>query len=139
VTSLIVDASVAVKWVISEPGRSAAFSLLGLYEAERIGLAAPRLIAHEVASTLSKLSRRRKISNSQADYAFRSFQSHVPELVDDAELASPALLLSLQHQMSYWDCLYLALAIERRADLITADRRFYRSVARHYPFVKLLG
>ena len=138
-TSLIVDASVAVKWVISEPGRSAAVSLLGLYEADRIYLAAPRLIVHEVASTLSKLSRRKKIPNSNADYAFRSFELHRPELVDDAELASPALSLSLQHQMSYWDCLYLALAIERRADLITADWRFYRSVARHYPFVKLLG
>ena len=138
-SNLIVDASVAVKWVISEPGRSAAVSLLSLYEADRIDLLAPRLLVHEVASALSKLSRRRKISNSHADYAFRSFELHLPELVDDAELASPALSLSLQHQMSYWDCLYLALAIERRADLITADRRFYRSVARHYPFVKLLG
>ena len=138
-SSLIVDASVAVKWVISEPGRSAAVPLLSLYEADRIDLLAPRLLVHEVASALSKLSRRRKISNSHADYAFRSFELHLPELVDDAELASPALSLSLQHQMSYWDCLYLALAIERRADLITADRRFYRSVARHYPFVKLLG
>jgi predicted nucleic acid-binding protein len=120
-------------------GRSEAVSLLSLYGADRIDLAAPRLIVHEVASALSKLSRRRKISSVQADYAFRSFDLYRPRLVGDLDLASPALALSLLHQMSYWDCLYLALAIERRADLITADRRFYRSVARHYPFVRMLS
>jgi predicted nucleic acid-binding protein len=139
VTRLIVDASVAVKWVISEPGRGAAVSLLSLYETDRVELAAPSQIVDEVASALSKLSRRKKISSAQADHAFRSFQSHRPQLVADLDLAAPALARALQHQMSYWDCLYLALAIERRDDLITADQRFYRSIASHYPFVRLLS
>jgi predicted nucleic acid-binding protein len=139
VTSLVVDASVALKWLVSEPGREAAVSLLSLYEADRIHLSAPSQIVDEVASALSKLSRRRKISAAQADYAFRSFDLYLPELVDDLGLVVAALSLSLEHKTSYWDCLYLALAIERKADLITADQRFYRSVARHYPFVRMLS
>jgi len=36
-----------------------------------------------------------------------------------------ALDLALNNQMSLWDCVYLALAIEHDCPLITADRRLF--------------
>jgi predicted nucleic acid-binding protein len=65
------------------------------------------------------------------------FLEKTPVLLDQS--IAEALALALRHQISFWDSLYLALAINQRADLITADQRLYRSVSRHYPFVKLLG
>ncbi|TAN22559.1 MAG: PIN domain-containing protein [Acidobacteria bacterium] len=60
-----------------------------------------------------------------------------PELVEPD--VDTAFRLALQRQISLWDAIYLALALERRCDLITADRRLYRTLAPHYPFVKMLG
>jgi predicted nucleic acid-binding protein len=137
--TLIVDASVAVKWVLIEPGSNQALALLQSFAADEVDLIAPRLIQEEVASALTKRFRRRQITRAQAENAFAEFLNHRPALLDTSGDVRRALTLSLEHQISLWDSVYLALAIRTRADLVTADERFYRAVSRHYPFVRLLG
>ena len=134
-----IDSSVAVKWLLPEPGRAEAVRLLDEYEAGTADLIAPRLISEEVASALSKRCRRKEMTAARAEAMFRLFDLRRPRIVDAPGHLEMALGLSLRHHVSLWDALYLALAIERRADLITADQRLFRSVARHYPFVRLLG
>lgn len=133
------DASVAMNWLIRERGEGTALELLNLYGAQQAQLIAPRKIVDEVASALAKLHRRKVISLLDAHVAFQLFEERRPELWEGQRLSSKAFDLSLEHQISFWDSLYLALAIDQRADLVTADERFYRSVSRYYPFVKLLG
>jgi predicted nucleic acid-binding protein len=137
--AIVVDASVAIKWVLPEPGREHAVSLLSAFESGTVDLIAPPLIMEEVASALSKRCRRKALTGRQAEQAFRNFETRRPILVEDRKLVPLGLSLSVQHQLSLWDCLYLALAIDQRADLITADQRFHRAAVRHYPFTKLLG
>ena len=132
------DASVAMNWLIRERGEGTALALLNSYGAQEAELIAPRQIVDEVASALAKLHRRKVISFSDAHVAFQLFEKRRPELWEGPKLSAKAFDLSLEHQISFWDSLYLALAIDQRADLVTADKRFYRSVSRHYPFVKLL-
>lgn len=138
-TTIVIDASVAVNWLIRETGDESATSLLKLYGDKRVSLVAPRQIVDEVASALGKIHRRGIITAVEAELAFWAFENRRPLLVEDPSLVPAAFRLCLQHQISFWDSLYLAVAIEKRADLITADQRFYRSVSRHYPFVKLLS
>jgi predicted nucleic acid-binding protein len=134
---VVVDASVAIKWVLSEPGDEQALSVLEAYGAREIELIAPRLLMEEVASALSKRCRRKQLTAKQAHAVFHAFESRRPPLADNP--LRRALELSLDNQLSLWDSVYLALAIERRADLVTADRRFYRNVSRRYPFVSLIA
>jgi predicted nucleic acid-binding protein len=136
---IVIDSSVAVKWLLPEPGRAEALELLDYYEAGTTDLIAPRLLSEEVASALSKRCRRREITAAKAEQMFALFNLRRPRIVDEPWHLDVALSLSLKHHLSLWDSLYLALAVEKRADLITADHRLYRSVARRYPFVKLLG
>ncbi len=138
-TTIVTDASVVVKWLVHGQGEGPALSLLELFTEQKVVLIAPRQIVDEVASALSKLYRRKLISGIEAKHAFRGFDTRRPFLVDSATLTPSAFDLALRHQISFWDSLYLALAEEQRADLVTADERFYRSVSRHYPFVKLLS
>ncbi len=136
---IVVDASVAVKWLLPEPGREAAAHLLDLYESEQVDLIAPTLIQLEVANVLSKRCRQRRLDRAMADTLFAAFQLRAPRLIETPDLLRRSLELSLRHAASFWDCVYLALAIESRADLVTADRRFYRSVERYYPFTSLIS
>jgi predicted nucleic acid-binding protein len=135
---LVVDASVAVKWLIPEPGRAAAVELLDAWLARKVELIAPSLMMTEVANTLSKRCRQNFMDPATAQQLFDVFESNAPALMESPNQLRLALTLSLRHRISLWDSVYLALAIERTADLITADQRFYRSVARHYPFVRML-
>jgi predicted nucleic acid-binding protein len=137
--TLIVDASVAVKWVLVEPGGDNALALLESFVTGDADLIAPRMIQEEVASALTKRFRRRQITRGQAETAFATFLERRPAFMDNSDDVRRALVLALEHQISFWDSVYLALAMRTRADLVTADERFYRTVSRHYPFVKLLG
>ncbi len=53
-------------------------------------------------------------------------------------LLSAALELSLQQQMSLWDSVYLALAVEHDCPFMTADRRLFKGGARSHPAVRFL-
>jgi predicted nucleic acid-binding protein len=136
---VVVDASVALKWVLAEPGRAKAIEFLNAYGEGSIDLIAPGLIMEEAASALSKRCRRKELTHAAAHEAFKLFDLRRPRLVDTAAHLYQAFSLSLMHQLSLWDCVYLALAIDRRADLVTADRRFHRSISRFYPFTSLIA
>ena len=136
---LVVDASVAIKWVLPEPSRERAADLLRAYGEGHVYLIAPRLMRTEVASALSKRSRRGQISADEARDAFRIFDRRRPIELDTSMHLDQALSLSLRHQVSLWDCVYLALAIDFGCAIVTADQRFYRAVSVRYPFVELIA
>ena len=138
VPAVVIDSSVAVKWILPEAGRQAALDVLDAYEAAKVNLIAPSLLVAEVASVLSKRCRRKLLNQDQAREAFRLFQERCPILTDVSEPAPFALELSLAHGLSLYDCLYLALAIERGCELVTADERLYASASRAYPALRLL-
>ena len=136
--TLVADASVVLKWVLPELGRDRALNLLDRFEAQQIDLIAPRIQEHEVASALARRVRQRLLSQSEAQHAWDAFEIRHPMLLDPPELARAAIDLSLRHRLSYWDCLYLALAIAHKCELVTADQRFYRGALNVYPRVRSL-
>jgi predicted nucleic acid-binding protein len=123
--SLVIDASVALKWVLDEPGGAEAEALLD--EA----LIAPGLWLIEAANALWKRAGRGEIS---ADEAAERLQAllHAPVATPRTEddLAS-ALSLASQLAHPVYDCLYLALAIRENTQVVTADTRFYAVAERH--------
>lgn len=124
--TLVVDASVAAKWLVEEDGSEQAAALRGR------AMAAPSLIRAEVANLLATLARRGAIAARDAAESFALFQTAPLRIVepDDAlERAALDLALALAHPV--YDCLYLALAIRLDATLVTADRRFARAAAGH--------
>ena len=122
----VVDASVAVKWIIDEPGSDVAAALL-----ERpIVWHAPRLMVVEVAAAI-----RRKVAGHELDVevglgAVAALLDAVREgsvrLADDEALVASALLLSIELSHKVPDCLYLALAEREGCPLSTTDARLAR-------------
>ena len=135
--TVVVDASVAIKWVLVEPGRDAAMSLLG-----RSALIAPELILAECGNVLWKRIRTGQLARQTAEDCFSVLCRAPVNLVAVADIAPLALRLAADLDHPVYDCLYLALGVERNAQVVTADRRFHAAASRHPYFgstVQLLG
>ncbi len=129
----VVDASVAAKWYFAEAGHEAADRMLAERIAGERELVAPDLIVPEFANVLWKRVRRRECSTAAAAEILALWDVDRPELVASSQLVAPAFELATDLGQPVYDCLYLALAIGRRASLATADRLLAR-LAR--PFVE---
>ncbi len=131
----VVDASVVVKWFFPEPSRQEALRLLRLYREDQINLIAPVLLVAEVANVLSRRVRRGLATASMAMDAYRLLKINAPLLIDDRLLLDEAMTLAVGSGQAVYDCLYLALALRRGCDLITADLKFHAAVSSKFPSV----
>jgi predicted nucleic acid-binding protein len=134
----VLDCSLAAKWILPEPDRALALRLFDRYASGEIALIAPDLLLAEFASVLAKRRRRKQISAEQAVEAFRWMTRCTPKLYDTRPRLGNALQLSLQFQMSLWDCVYVALAMEHDCAFLTADRRLFRSGGARHPSLQLI-
>lgn len=116
---MIVDANLATYWYVPSPFSASASTYLG-----RSNLAAPQIMLPEAANALLKYMRAGLISADDVFTAISRLPRIITTLVDDASLTLSAARLSVAHNHKIYDCLYLALALERREPLATADRRF---------------
>lgn len=134
--TIVVDASVALKWVLDEPGSEAAQSL----RSEE--LIAPSLWLVEAANVLWLRARRGQISSTEArERLTELFNAPVASGAIELDLGAAAdLAATLGHPV--YDCLYLAMAIRENTYVITADGRFHAAVGRSSTLkdaVRMLG
>ena len=85
-------------------------------------LAAPTLIAAEVANALVGYVRAGRMNTREARSRLRDLLELPIELVPIEEVAEGALRLALARNLSVYDAYYVDLAHTRRAVLLTADR-----------------
>ncbi len=121
-SAVVLDASVAVRWVVPERGSDAAAALL---DEPRTWLA-PRLLVTEVASALRRKVAGHELTAPVAIGALAAIVDAVGDgvirLADDEALIGSALSLALALERKLPDCLYLALAEREGAALATADK-----------------
>ena len=121
--TLVIDASIAVKWVIEEEGTPQALTLR-----RTARLLAPELLVAECANILWKKARRNELSREEALLAARLLQTAAIELVPTRSLLAAATRIAIALDHPAYDCLYLALAIENDCRFVTADERFLRKL-----------
>ena len=136
--NLVVDASVAVKWLVVEPETEKAEALLEVCRLGKYDPVAPELLVAEVGSVLCTRVRQGTMTAGQAEFQFDRFKRIRPILKPLLDLMGQALKLALVHRHSIYDCLYVALALEAQCDLVSADAKLFRTFSPSYPNVKLL-
>ncbi|WP_353641605.1 type II toxin-antitoxin system VapC family toxin [Mesorhizobium sp. WSM2239] len=114
---MIIDASVAVSWLIETPFST---NSRKLQPPARRG---PALLLVETANVLLKYHRFAKISLEEIEAALRQLRVVVPDLTEDRALLPMAFGIAARSSHKIYDCLYLALALERGEPLATADKR----------------
>jgi predicted nucleic acid-binding protein len=124
--TVIVDASVAIKWVLEEPGSEAAARLQ-----REEALAAPDFMIVECANVLRTKARRGNMNREQAELALAAIQATPIQLFPMSNYITAAQSLAFDLDQTVYDSLYLAVAVAERMVLVTADRAFAEGVARH--------
>lgn len=121
---MVVDASIAVKWLAPEKGSDLAEKILASGES----LIAPDLVFSEVANVLATKHRRGELTEPQALERIASLSTFLPITTSTQALAHTALELSCTLGHPAYDCFYAALAWRRGCPLITDDRRFRAAI-----------
>ena len=122
---LVVDASVAVKWVVEEDGTPQALALR-----QKARLIAPELLVAECANILWKKVQRRELLKDEALLAARLLKVAELELLPMRPLFETATRISIELDHPAYDCVYLALAQASKCRFVTADERFVRKLRR---------
>jgi len=132
---IVVDASVAVKWLLPEAGADAAQQLLDSEDR----LLGPALIRVEVAAAIARKSRFGEVdppvAETAADLWFHSIADGLITLFPDEVDLPRGFRLALELRHPVQDCLYLALAERLGIPLFTADRRFVARAGPSHPAV----
>ncbi len=137
----VVDASVAAKWVLAgteEPFRDEALLLLKQWLDSKIHLLVPDFFWVELTNVLWKAVRRGRCTNETAVAALAALLDYPIPTIPSLNLLKPALQKGILHDRSVYDSIYLILALEAEAQLVTADEKLANALAGHFP-IKWLG
>lgn len=140
-SSLVLDASVAIKWVIpslQEPLIAESQRLLRRFLDGEVEFVVPDFFWAEVGNVLRRGSRQQRWSRDQAEAGAEELLAYNFDTVPSLTLLPEALLIAFDFGLSVYDCLYVALAASAETDLITADERLVNALAARFP-VKWLG
>jgi predicted nucleic acid-binding protein len=124
VNPVVIDASVAIKWVVDEADSDAAVAVL-----ESRSLLSPDLLIAECANILWKKVWRRELTTDEAIMAARTLQQADIDILPTRHLLDGATRLAIDLNHAAYDCVYLALAMEHGCPLVTADARLRRKLA----------
>ena len=121
---MIIDASVALKWLVSEEGSDRAQALL-----LRIDLTGPTLLHSEVANGLRRKARRGELGDNPNLAGLADTLRRFVQTLDEVPLIGRAIGMATMLEHSVYDCVYLALAEQLGRELVTADAKFLNKVA----------
>ncbi len=121
---LVVDASVAVKFVVREHDTAKARQLLQIPDP----LIAPDWLLVEAASAFWKKIERSELLLDHAERHLADLPLFFETLAPSTRVIADALGWSIKLRHSVYDCLYLALALGEDCKLVTADEKFHASL-----------
>ncbi len=135
----VIDASVALKWILPESDTPKAVRLRDEFRRGLRELIAPDVFLSEVAHALTKAERRGIISVGMAERRMLSVIGCLPGLHPSLPLIRRAVQIASRARIAVYDCLYVALAEREDCELITADEKLIKNLRPDFPFIVSLS
>ena len=139
---VVVDAGLAVKWIVEEPHSAEAQSLLNMWVETEVVITAPALLAFEVTNILFHRVRRKQFELDAAADALSALTATRLALIrgEEAGLSDLAMQVANTYRLpGTYGAVYLALAIRSECALWTANYRLWRHVHHGAPWVHWVG
>ncbi len=137
---VVIDASLALKWILPEPETEEAFAMGDRWLNEGIRVTGPSLLIEEATNVLHRRTLTGQISRAMAKERLVALFNVGVQIEESPNIHLHALELAQDLGLAAtYDAHYLALADLLGCDLWTADERFFNSVKNRKSTVKLLG
>lgn len=134
----VLDASVALKWVLPEPDSAKAVALRDDFRNQIHELLAPDIFPVEITHALTRTERQGRIAIGESGQHLADILTTLPDLHPPLPLLPRACELSSAMRIGVYDCLYLALAEREGCELVTADSKLVK-LQSSFPFVVSLA
>ncbi len=132
----ILDASVLAKLFIEEDGSDLAEDIIS----NTHPILAPDIARIEVASAITRACRNKTMDEENGRRQLTAWRRCIEvgtvQLIDMTEHQIEAESLSMKLRHPLIDCLYLAIAIDRKMPLVTADQPFIDAAVAHYGAIR---
>jgi predicted nucleic acid-binding protein len=125
VTAYVVDASVAVKWLVYEESSDIAVA----FARNNNSFVTPRMIVTEVANALARKAIQGVISSENAKQQFTKLPYFFDEIFSVDDLVANALHNACQFRHPVYYLIYVEGARRRGIQLVTADQRLSAKLA----------
>ena len=121
---VIIDASVAVRWVLDdEPSRAGALTLRSALETGRVAAVEPAHFMLEVAGALDRAVRDGRIGVEEAGRALLALEAVSFDDTPAMAVAGASFDVAVMTGVRVPDAAYVVCAARNRAQLVTADAR----------------
>lgn len=131
----VLDSSVALKWVLSEPDSGKAIRLRDEYRSGVHELLAPDIFPSEIANGLASAERQKRIRIGESAIFLNDVLRAAPALHPSSPLLIRAMEIAISTKQAVYDCIYVALAEAEGRELATADDKLARSLRPSFPFI----
>lgn len=129
---VVVDASVAAKWVFAEEHSDIATAMFRDWVAGGVAILAPALLPIEAASFVRTRVLRHELTTDEAQAILSALLALEITYESRPDLSLMALTLANALNIrSVYDCHYLALAVSNQCEVWTADRKMFDSASGH--------
>ena len=136
----VLDASVALKWQFEdEEATSSAMALLEDFIEGKIELITLTLFPYEIVSAINVAINRKRIRETAGYEAINYITSLGIPFRSFDDLIKTTFQMSRKYNLSPYDCAYLALAEKEKCDFFTGDKKLFKTVKIHFPWVKWIG
>jgi predicted nucleic acid-binding protein len=136
---VVIDASLAIKWVIEEEGTKTALALRDKWKEEDAYLCAPDFMLVELHSIIWKKLLRGLVQPTDPIIGQTPTFGLDLNWTSTQFLLTSAFLLAIQHRVSIYDALYAALAQSLQAPLYTADQSLVEKLKNSTVAVQTFG
>jgi len=124
----VIDASVILKWVFDAPGeddRDTALVLLNSWVEGKCEFILPSLWLYEVGNIIG-----RKIPEQAGASMEMLMEYRMEEAAMTAAIAARALSIMTDFGVTFYDAVYHAVALEKKATLVTADAAYLQKAGK---------
>jgi predicted nucleic acid-binding protein len=133
VRTFVLDASVALAWLVDDPAPSYAIQISDAMASGK-GALVPSLWILEMANGLHMAERRGKLTSAEVDYGLSRLEAVIAAGIEVDSLGGPtireAFTPARSHQLTAYDAVYLELARREGLPLATLDKRLRAAAAK---------